>query len=65
MSPVKYEMGFYIPEDGTLPSHHRDNLKSHRVSWHPFSDIVHFVQLFSCGIYGERSGIGRGFLRVI
>jgi hypothetical protein len=28
MSPVKYELGFYIPEDGILHSHCRDNHKS-------------------------------------
>jgi hypothetical protein len=27
VSPVKYELGFYIPEDGTLHSHLRENLK--------------------------------------
>jgi hypothetical protein len=29
MSPVRYELGFYIPEDGILHSHRRDNLKSY------------------------------------
>jgi hypothetical protein len=29
MSPVKYELGFYIPEDGILHSHSRENLKSY------------------------------------
>jgi hypothetical protein len=28
MSPVKYELGFYIPEDGILHSHRGENLKS-------------------------------------
>jgi hypothetical protein len=27
MSPVRYELGFYIPEDDILHSHHRENLK--------------------------------------
>jgi hypothetical protein len=27
VSPVKYELGFYIPEDDILLSHHRENLK--------------------------------------
>jgi hypothetical protein len=27
--PVRYELGFYIPEDGILPSHRSENLKSH------------------------------------
>jgi hypothetical protein len=31
VSPVKYEMGFYIPEDGILHSHCRENLKSYIV----------------------------------
>jgi hypothetical protein len=29
VSPVKYELGFYIPEDDILHSHHRENLKSY------------------------------------
>jgi hypothetical protein len=29
MSPVKYELGFYIPEDDILHSHRRENLKSY------------------------------------
>jgi hypothetical protein len=29
VSPVKYELGFYIPEDGILHSHCRENLKSY------------------------------------
>jgi hypothetical protein len=27
VSPVKYELGFYIPEDDILHSHCRENLK--------------------------------------
>jgi hypothetical protein len=27
VSPVKYALGFYIPEDGILHSHRRENLK--------------------------------------
>jgi hypothetical protein len=30
VSPVKYELGFYIPEDAILHSHRRENLKSYR-----------------------------------
>jgi hypothetical protein len=30
VSPVKYELGFYIPEGGILLSHRRENLKSIR-----------------------------------
>jgi hypothetical protein len=29
VSPVRYELGFYIAEDGILHSHCRDNLKSY------------------------------------
>jgi hypothetical protein len=29
VSPVKYELSFYIPEDGILHSHCRENLKSY------------------------------------
>jgi hypothetical protein len=32
MSPVKYELGFYIPEDDILHSHCRENLKSYDVN---------------------------------
>jgi hypothetical protein len=29
MSPVKYELGLYIPEDDILYSHRRENLNSY------------------------------------
>jgi hypothetical protein len=29
VSPVKYELSFYIPEDAILHSHRRENLKSY------------------------------------
>jgi hypothetical protein len=29
VSPVKYELGFHIPEDGILHSHRRENIKSY------------------------------------
>jgi hypothetical protein len=31
VTPVKYELGFYITEDGILHSHRRENLKSYTV----------------------------------
>jgi hypothetical protein len=34
VSPVKYELGFYIPEDDILHSHRRENFKSHNVTVH-------------------------------
>jgi hypothetical protein len=35
VSPVKYELGFYIPEDEILHTHLRLNLKSY-ISIHSF-----------------------------
>jgi hypothetical protein len=32
VSPVKYELGFYIPEDGLHNSHRRENLKSYGIN---------------------------------
>jgi hypothetical protein len=29
VSPVRYELGFYIPEDGIIHSHRREDLKSY------------------------------------
>jgi hypothetical protein len=29
VSPVRFELGFYIPEDDILHSHRRENLKSY------------------------------------
>jgi hypothetical protein len=31
VSPVRYELGFYIAEEAILPSHRRENLKSYLV----------------------------------
>jgi hypothetical protein len=31
MSPVRYKLGFYIPEDGILHSHRRENLNPYVV----------------------------------
>jgi hypothetical protein len=31
VSPVKYELGFYIPEDDILHSPRRENLKSYKL----------------------------------
>jgi hypothetical protein len=32
VSPVRYELGFHIPEGGILHSHSRESLKSHKIS---------------------------------
>jgi hypothetical protein len=39
VSPVRYRLGFYTPEDGILHSHRRENLKSkiHMAVVLPFS----------------------------
>jgi hypothetical protein len=29
VSPVRYDLGFYIPDDGILRSQRRENLKSY------------------------------------
>jgi hypothetical protein len=31
VSPLRYELGFYIPEDGILHSHSRENVKSYLI----------------------------------
>jgi hypothetical protein len=33
VSPVRYELGSYIPEDGNLHSHYRENLKSYSLTY--------------------------------
>jgi hypothetical protein len=38
VSSVRYELGFYIAEDGILHSHRRENLKSYN------SDGLHFTE---------------------
>jgi hypothetical protein len=34
VSPVRYELDFYIPEDGILHSHRRENLRSYILRGH-------------------------------
>jgi hypothetical protein len=41
MSPVRYELRFYIPEDGILHSHRRENLKCY-VERDPVPELVSF-----------------------
>jgi hypothetical protein len=38
VSPVKYELGFHIPEDGIIHTHRRVNLKSYN-DWEVFAAI--------------------------
>jgi hypothetical protein len=43
VSPVKYELGFYIPEDDILHSHRRGNLKSYMMpTLLPFT-VTHYM----------------------
>jgi hypothetical protein len=39
VSPVEYELGFYIPEDDILHSHYRENLKSYMSSFLYVDDV--------------------------
>jgi hypothetical protein len=41
VSPVKYELGFYIPENDILHSHRRENLKFYIGFYIPEDDILH------------------------
>jgi hypothetical protein len=44
VSPVKFELCFYIPEDGILHSHRRENLKSYIPPRNFLYSIVCFVR---------------------
>jgi hypothetical protein len=39
MCLVRYELGFYVSEDGILHSHRRENIKSYTVQMYSFLDI--------------------------
>jgi hypothetical protein len=41
MAPVRYELGFYIPEDNILHIHRRDHLKSY------IDIVVKLLRLFN------------------
>jgi hypothetical protein len=40
VSPVKYELGFYIPEEGVLHSDRRVNLKSYDDGFVPQMPVI-------------------------
>jgi hypothetical protein len=44
VSPVKYELGFYIPEDDILNSHRREHIKSYieYLRWQPWRVLRHY-----------------------
>jgi Na+/H+ antiporter NhaC len=54
VSPVKYEVEFYIPEDGILHCHRRENLKSYIL---PILFVVSlsFMSCFGGTAYGSLS----------
>jgi hypothetical protein len=39
VSPVKYELGFYIPEGDILHSDRREDLKSYMILFHDYCEI--------------------------
>jgi hypothetical protein len=47
VSPVKYELGFYIPEDEILHSHSRENLKILHIIILLFFTLTQWIQLHS------------------
>jgi hypothetical protein len=71
VSPVKYELGFYIPEDDILHSHRRENpkscmcLASLRVLQNELSECVHIrTSLYRQGNYGRNMSPAAGLLPV-
>jgi hypothetical protein len=72
VSPVKYELGFYISEDDILHSHRRENLKSNNIHRLPLCLFVdqspYRFCLFVCGpnlkfvgnIVGKNTGMDYG-----
>jgi hypothetical protein len=49
VSPVKYEPGFYIPEDGILHSHRREHLKSQSYL------LILYLELLMIIVYNPRA----------
>jgi hypothetical protein len=59
VSPVKYELLCYIPEDGILHSHRRVNFKTYltvlvsicdylQISYVPINHLPHYYRIMSC-----------------
>jgi hypothetical protein len=59
VSPVKYELGFYIPEEDILLSHRRENLKSYiaLTSWALKGRPNVFPVRYELGLYPRRRHI--------
>jgi hypothetical protein len=51
VSPVRYELGSYVPEEGILHSHRRGNLKSYiaLTSWALWRNV--FPVKYKLGVY--------------
>jgi hypothetical protein len=65
VSPVKYELGFYIPEDDILHSHCRENLKSYiaLTVWILYQKLIVFPVKYELGFYLPENDILRSHSR--
>jgi hypothetical protein len=55
VSPVKYGLGFYIPEDDILHSHCRENLRSYSISM-KLSVTSELQRMFLSLFFWEKEG---------
>jgi hypothetical protein len=64
VSPVRYELGFHITEDGILHSHRRENLKSHRKKCVGMktADVIRSANVFNTI---QSSGDSNGFSYIL
>jgi hypothetical protein len=64
VSPVKYGLGFYIPEDDVLHSHHREtsNLTSHSCMFR-LTKIYVIMLMYVCNSWNGSISIGTGYKR--
>jgi hypothetical protein len=62
VSSARYELGFYIPEDGILHYHPRENLKSYVVltGWALYQRRNESPVRYELGFYIPEDGIGYG-----
>jgi hypothetical protein len=62
---VTYELGFYIPEDGTIRSHRRENLKSYitLTGWVLYRRRNVFPVRYELGFYIPEDGILHSYRR--
>jgi hypothetical protein len=59
VSPLRYDLGYCIPEDGTLPSHLLENLKSYitLTAWDIWRRNNVFPVRYKLGFYIPEDGI--------